>query len=61
LNLLKDFFSNPSIGLSFLGQVFRNAGNLPFLWLLEIGTALILIAITVTLHKVKRTPPETPG
>lgn len=61
LNLLNDVFSNPNIGLAFLGQVFRNAGNLPLLWLLEIGTALILIAAIVTLHKAKGTPPESPG
>ena len=51
--LLEGIFVIPGSGLSFLGQVFRNTGNLPLLWLLEIGAAVILIGAVCALHKAK--------
>jgi hypothetical protein len=58
LTLLEGLFSNPANALVLLGQVFPNTGNLPLLWLVEAGFALILMGTIFVLHKVRNWMPE---
>ncbi len=48
--LLEGMLSQPGNGILLLGQIFRNTGNLPLLWLLEITGFIVLIGTAYILH-----------
>ena len=58
LSLLDRLFSAPGALFILPGQVFRNAGNLPLLWLVEIGAALLIVGVVFVIHKVANLPPD---
>ncbi len=52
--LLATLWAAPGGRSAIVGEVFRNAGNLPTLWLLETGAALLLLGIVFVLQRVRK-------
>ncbi|MFN2160604.1 MAG: hypothetical protein ACK2UN_00910 [Candidatus Promineifilaceae bacterium] len=59
LSLLDGLFSAPGALFIMFGQVFRNAINLPLLWLFEIGAALLIVGAAFVIHKAANLRPDS--
>lgn len=61
LGQLDPLVASPANWRYLSGQVFRNAGNLPILWSLEAGGALVAILIWIAIARRKRQTPQNDG
>ncbi len=61
LSLLDGLLAEPGTLFLLFGQIFRNAGNLPLLWLVEIGAALLIGGAAFVIHKAPDPLPDSSG
>jgi hypothetical protein len=59
--MINQALSEPRYWPQALAEVFRNAQNLPFLWMLEIAATLLIAVAIFALHKIIESRSTSPG